>query len=56
MSDDGHSDRWSDRRTDGRVDADDGIMFLDDASVELIEEPSLDTAITRVWTSPYRVR
>lgn len=41
--------------------ADDGIMLLDDASVELIEEPSspddaLDDAKTRVWIRPYAAR
>jgi hypothetical protein len=41
--------------------SDDGIMFLDDASVELVEEPpvrgspadELDNAVTRVWIRPY---
>lgn len=48
-------DAWAGR------DPEDQILFLDDASVELIEdEPSggtsLDTAVTRVWIRPYAAR
>ncbi|MCA9708917.1 MAG: hypothetical protein KDK70_23935 [Myxococcales bacterium] len=45
-----------------RRDGDDGILFLDEDSVELIEEPppgparTLDTAVTRVWIRPYAGR
>jgi len=39
-------------------DFEDGIAFLDDASVELIEEPphDLESVETRVWIRPYAAR
>jgi len=47
----GESDAWSN--------SDEGIVFLDDASVELIEEPvshDLESMDTRIWIRPYAAR
>ncbi len=45
---------------DSESDSDEGIVFLDDASVELIEEPvasyDLESMDTRIWIRPYAAR